>query len=151
MIIYFDMDGVLVDFYSQAAKIQANSKTQFWKQVAKIGINFWTEMNEIPGMKDLIVALDVNNVELNILSKLPITDTGNALAGKAIWLSQHYPNIFTHIILTKGNKRAFAKDSLLIDDKETNVKSWELRGGKAYLFDGDVDKLTKFLKNYLNG
>lgn len=149
-IIYFDMDGVLVDFYSKAKEIEAPSKTQFWKQVSKIGTSFWTSMNEIKGVKDIILALDIKDIEINVLSKLPITDTGNALAGKALWLSQHYPNIFTHIILTKGNKSVFAKDCLLIDDKETNVESWKLKGGKAYLFKDDIKELTEVIKNYLN-
>ena len=148
-IIYFDMDGVLVDFYSRAKEIQATSKTQFWKQVSQIGLSFWTTMEEVKGIKDIILSLDLNDIEVNILSKLPITDTANALAGKALWLSQHYPNIFTHVILTKGNKRAFAKNCLLIDDKETNVESWNLKGGKAYLFKGDIKELTEVIKNYL--
>lgn len=148
-IIYFDMDGVLVDFYLRAKDINAPSKTQFWKQVSKIGISFWTSMNEIKGMKDIVLALNFLDVETNVLSKLPITDSGNALAGKALWLSQHYPNIFTHVILTKGNKRAFAKDCLLIDDKEANVESWKLKGGEAYLFKDNVKELTKVIKNYI--
>lgn len=148
-VIYFDMDGVLVDFYTKAKEITAPSKTQFWKQVSQIGLSFWITMDEIKGMKDIILALDLKDVEVNVLSKLPITDTANALAGKALWLSKHYPNIFTHVILTKGNKRAFAKDCLLIDDKETNVESWNLKGGKAYLFKGDIKELTEVIKNYL--
>lgn len=148
-IIYFDMDGVLVDFYTKASEIHAPSKTQFWKQVSKIGLSFWTSMNEIKGIKEIILSLDLNDIEVNILSKLPITDTANALAGKALWLSQHYPNIFTHVILTKGNKRAFAKDCLLIDDKEANVESWKLKGGEAYLFKDNVKELTDVIKNYI--
>lgn len=148
-IIYFDMDGVLVDFYTKAKEITAPSKTQFWKQVSQIGLSFWTSMNEIKGIKDIILSLDLNTIEVNILSKLPITDTANALAGKALWLSQHYPNIFTHVILTKGNKRAFAKDCLLIDDKEANVESWKLKGGEAYLFKDNVKELTEVIKNYI--
>ena len=34
--IYFDMDGVLVDFYTKAKEITAPSKTQFWKQSLKL-------------------------------------------------------------------------------------------------------------------
>ena len=43
MIIYFDMDGVLVDFVKQANKYGCFTKKSKvnWKKVIRLGTNFW--------------------------------------------------------------------------------------------------------------
>lgn len=133
--IYFDMDGVLVDFYKSASKIKAPSKNQFWKQVAKKGIEFWTEMEEIPEIRKLVELYKEEGKEISVLSKLPITDTGNAFIGKSLWLHKHYPNVFHTIILTTGNKSQFCKPGdVLIDDKESNIDDWVKHGGIGSLY-----------------
>ena len=51
MIIYFDMDGVLVDFVKQANKYGCFTKKSKvnWKKVIKIGTIFWETMEWLPG------------------------------------------------------------------------------------------------------
>lgn len=133
--IYFDMDGVLVDFYKSADKIKASSNNQFWKQVSKIGIKFWTEMDEIPEIRKLVELYKEEGKDISVLSKLPMTDTGNAYIGKSLWLHKHYPNTFHTIILTTGNKSRFCKPGdILIDDKETNINDWVKHGGIGSLY-----------------
>lgn len=146
--IFFDMDGVLSDFKKQADKIQASSNTQFWKKVSEMGLNFWLDAEEIEGIKELVYELLARGFEVNVITKLPITDTANATEGKIMWINKHFPNTFTHIILSRGNKGLFANEnSLLIDDKLSNCKDWEKYGGQSVLFMNNVsDLITSVLE-----
>lgn len=154
--IYFDMDGVLVDFVKKASTITAKSKSAFWEEVSKIGIDFWLTMDEISGIKELVKKLTEKGIEVNVLTKLPTADTGNAAEGKIRWLNSHFYNIFTDIIFTKKQKGLYAKeDSLLIDDKESNCNDWACSGtnAPAIYFDSrteDVTILTNKISKFLN-
>lgn len=133
--IYFDMDGVLVDFYKSASKIVAPTKSQFWKQVKKIGVDFWLNMDEIPETRSLVQEYIDEGEEVSVLSKLPYTDTGSAFLGKSLWLEKHYPGVFHTVILTKGFKGKFCKPGdVLYDDHEENIDDWIKNGGIGNLY-----------------
>lgn len=133
--IYFDMDGVLVDFYKSASKIEASTKSQFWKKVSKIGVDFWLNMDEIPETRQLIENLKQEGKEVSVLSKLPLSDIGNAFLGKSLWLNKHYPDTFHTVILTTGFKGRFCKPGdVLYDDKQENIDDWYRHGGIGNLY-----------------
>jgi len=173
MKIYFDMDGVLVDFAYGARMCQnfadlnhpsedlspeqREAKRLFWLQIEQQD-NFWCNLPVMDGAEQLLtVAKSVG--EIFILSKTPgkkhfvnaekyvqfVADE------KRKWVLKHLGKFFDneHIIICDSKKGALAKPShedILIDDRCENIAEWESCGGHGILFINSIDSVNK-LKN----
>jgi hypothetical protein len=133
---YCDMDGVLVDFdkgyYDLTGKdIRGtyNTSPEFWHPIDDKGVDFWVNLEWKPDGKQLWDYIKQYNPEL--LSS-PSRQVDSRI-GKAKWVERELPGV--HLILRSADKKQeFASpDSILIDDRESNVEQWRNAGGIAIL------------------
>ena len=174
MKIYFDMDGVLVDFAHNAPKHensedlnhsteelspeQRRAKEQFWMKIEQQD-NFWRDMPKIKDV-ELLLSLAKSIGDIFILSKTPSAKhfvNGEkyvkfVAAEKRKWVLKNLNNFFDaeHIIICNRKKGEFfnpTKDDILVDDRPENIKEWESHGGTGVLFT-DVKDCIERLKKY---
>ncbi len=174
MKIYFDMDGVLVDFEHGARNVYQNfadlnhpseelspeqreAKRQCWLKIEQQG-DFWCNLPVMNDAEQLLgVAKSVG--EIFILSKTPSAKhfvNGEKYVQfvadeKRKWVLKHLGKFFDdeHIIICNGKKGALAKpmpEDVLIDDRCENINEWESCGGRGILFVNSIDSANK-LKN----
>ena len=132
--IYCDMDGVLVDFIKGYLGLtgrditgQYHTDKRFWEPIDKAGVNYWVNLEWTPDCKALWDYIKKYNPEL--LSSPSIQN--DSRVGKAKWVEKELPGV--HLILRSASKKQeFANpNSILIDDRESNIAQWEAAGGIA--------------------
>ena len=165
--IYCDMDGVLTDFdhrfitllkkygkdyYSKEIVNQVHSpkdfeklegKSEFWKFIdGYMGPDFWSGMSWMPGGGFLWKFISPYSPKI-ITS--PSMDSGSKL-GKRLWVSENLTS--NPEIIFSNKKEEFANEnSILIDDKPSNLSAWEAKGGIAIpCINGDSASVIKKLK-----
>ena len=143
MIIYFDMDGVLCDFDKRCDELDCWRQDIHkcdWKKMKEIGPKFWSEMDPITEglalLKKVVEWADTrDDIKIGIFSAVHLFE---GKIGKRSWLKKYAPFIPNELIkiINNGNfkyKEASA-DSLLIDDKESNVENYISSGGHGVHF-----------------
>ena len=143
MIIYFDMDGVLCDFDKRCDELDCWRQDIHkcdWKKMKEIGPKFWSEMDPIAEglvlLKKVVEWADTrNDIQIGIFSAVHLFE---GKIGKRSWLKKYAPFIPNELIkiINNGNfkyKEASA-DSLLIDDKESNVENYINSSGHGVHF-----------------
>lgn len=170
MKIYFDMDGVLVDFDSvrpdtsdfnhpseELSPEMRTAKKQFWRDIEQQE-NFWRDIPVMVNAEHLLsVAKSVG--EIFILSKTPSAKhfiTGQKYVDfvadeKRKWALKNFGNFFDgkHIIICTGNKGELVKPSsedILVDDRRENIVEWESCGGRGILFVNALDVAQQLQK-----
>jgi 5'(3')-deoxyribonucleotidase len=132
--LYCDLDGVLVDFvkgYKDLTGIdisgQWHDSSEFWDPVDKAGYDFWINLSWTKDGKKLWNYIEKYNPE--ILST-PSRQNDSRI-GKHDWVKKELPGV--HLILRSAkNKKEFASpDSILIDDRDSNIEDWKNSGGIA--------------------
>ena len=167
--IYCDMDGVLTDFekrfhdklnevgpnYYPLKDIKRVNKPkdfenifgleEFWKFIDQtVGVAFWVGMDWMPRGKELWSFISKYNPKL---LTSPSRDNTSRL-GKNLWvrnqLTPKPPVIFAY----SANKQNYANEnSILIDDKKSNINEWRAKGGIAFrVKDGDITEAIQGLK-----
>ena len=157
--IYIDLDGVLADFFGELWNMyqENNTKEDAWedlkrelspseqdKLVRSINnpIDFFANLDMLPGGKILITWLQKNNIPFRILSApLSGDKKSDSIEGKREWLNQHglesVPAIFT------SNKQDYAMSNgvsnILIDDFGKNITAWKKQGGIGIKYDDAND------------
>jgi hypothetical protein len=131
--IYCDLDGVLVDFdrgYEELTGIttqQADTKgvEAFWAPLTSAGAKFWITLKWMPDGKQLWNYIE--KYKPTLLSA-PSREESSKL-GKRVWVKRELPNA-TLVLRSAERKKEFANpNSILIDDREKNIKQWEDAGG----------------------
>lgn len=134
--IYCDLDGVIVDFnqgyYDLTGKDISGSfhdGQTFWDPINKAGYDFWINLKWTKDGKKLWDYIKKYNPEL---LSAPSRQDASRVA-KHDWVKKEIPG--AHLILrSRTNKKEFASPaSILIDDLEDNVKSWNEAGGIGIL------------------
>ena len=168
--IYCDMDGVLTDFekrffdkvnevgpdYYPLKDIQKVVKPkdfeklfgieEFWKFIDQIvGVSFWVGMDWMPNGKDLWSFISKYNPSL---LTSPSRDNTSRL-GKNLWVRNQLSPKPKVIFAYSANKKNYAnKNSILIDDKKSNIEEWKSAGGIAFrVKDGDIGPALQGLKD----
>jgi phosphoglycolate phosphatase-like HAD superfamily hydrolase len=162
--IYFDMDGVLVDYFGglkDTAKklgVAEDDNKAIWDEINKNPIEWWTNLKPIPDGMKLFNA--VKSKEPSILSSAGAKE--DTKQGKLAWLKKNGLSPYLKEIVFVNNKSAkkkYAQDGdILIDDRKDNVADWEMAGGKGYVFNNNSGQILQQLKsvkenywkNYLN-
>jgi FMN phosphatase YigB (HAD superfamily) len=130
--IYCDLDGVLIDFnkgYYDLTGIDIGNKlrsdAKFFAPITKAGVKFWNNLEWMGDGKELWDY--IKKYEPELLSA-PTRDH-SSIVGKKLWCRRELPGV--HLILRSANhKKDFASpDSILIDDREENIKGWIDAGG----------------------
>jgi len=162
--IYVDLDGVLTNFnqgvkngflnkHNKENNTNINSgweyeerygSEEFWKEVKKLGLEFWSNMPWTSDGKSLWnFVKKYPNVE--ILSK-PSKDKLSR-EGKKIWCKRELGED-VKINLSYDKKEFADSNCILIDDLEKNIKEWFKAGGIGILHKNTKDTIKK-LKRYL--
>lgn len=146
MIIYCDMDGVLVDFVSGVEELLGHSfessildsvKEQDYDQILALKEQFWVDLPPMPGMKRLWNV--INKYQAHILSAKASWERKRGTKefsriGKLLWLKRHLqiPLERVHLV-QRVEKQNFAMSekgpNLLIDDHEKNIREFRAAGG----------------------
>ena len=153
--IYCDMDGVLTDFHERFEHFTGydNPQTyekkfgteQFWHLIDnKVGVRFWVGMKWMlqgkklwdfikPYKPDLLTSPSRNNT-----SRL----------GKNLWVRNNVDPKPKVIFAYSADKQRYANEnSILIDDKKSNINEWASKGGIAIRCkDGNTDHVIEKLK-----
>ena len=152
--IYCDMDGVLTDFEERfdhftgmhpQAYEKKHGTPSFWNLIdVKIGLRFWSEMNWMPEGQRLWSF--IAPFQPTLLTS-PSRDNTSRL-GKNTWVKNNLPQSPKVIFAYSKSKQQYANEnSILIDDKPSNIEEWEASGGIAIRCkDGNVTPVIKKLK-----
>ena len=141
--VFVDMDGVLVDFFTEWAKLM-NVKT--YRDIPKREIpkalkkivdtpNFWENLPPLAGYKELLTAIKQMHGSYKILSS-PLANDPNVDPGKREWVNKHLGFFKPEKVIIDHNKSQYAKQpdgtpNILIDDYGKNVNAWKQAGGVA--------------------
>ena len=149
--IYCDLDGVLIDFNKGYEKLtglelgnEHRSDSNFWEPINNAGYDFWVNLEWMSDGHKLWDFISPYNPE--ILSA-PSRQTESRIA-KHDWVERELPGV--HLILRSAkHKKDFASpNSILIDDREDNVKGWIDAGGKGILHTSADDTINTLITKY---
>ena len=143
------MDGVLVDFNERFKRFsdgippieyeQKFGKEKFWELIDGTGVRFWVGMNWMSDGKQLWNY--IKKYEPILLSSP--SRSNYSRMGKRIWRKRNLPS--TKLILAQAaNKQNYADpDSILIDDRESNIDQWIKAGGIGILHTDTASTISK--------
>ena len=143
------MDGVLVDFIRGYYELTGRDITgayhtdkKFWEPIDKAGYQFWVNLNWTSDGKELWDYIKKYNPEL--LSSPSIQN--DSRVGKHNWVKKELPGV--HLILRSADKKSefAAPDSILIDDRPSNVEQWISAGGIGILHTSAKDTIEQLKK-----
>lgn len=134
---------------------------RLWDVAEKIHWNWIYNIPEIDGMKELIKYIkERHEVGVFVLSNISHYFADHS--GEIDILRHADDCVFSaRIGITKPDHRIFAHmcqkfninpdETIFVDDNENNIKSAIEFGLKGYLFDGDAEKLRKYIDGALGG
>lgn len=136
--IYCDMDGVLTDFESRFEHFSGLHPQEyekkygtpaFWELIDnKIGVRFWVGMNWMPQGEKLWDFIKPYKPDL---LTSPSRHNSSRL-GKQLWAKNNLSPKPKVIMAYSADKQRYANEnSILIDDKKSNIAEWEAKGGIA--------------------
>lgn len=152
--IYCDMDGVLTNFeerfeHYSGMHPQEYEKSKglaaFWNLIdVEVGIKFWIGMPWMPQGKKLWEFIQPYKPDL---LTSPSRDNASRL-GKQLWAKNKLnPKPKVIMAYSKDKQRYANENSILIDDKKSNINEWAAKGGIAIRCkDGNVDHVIDKLK-----
>lgn len=162
--LFFDMDGVLVDFQSGIDKLSDEVKKEYEGRLDEVP-GIFSLMDPMPGAIEAVHTLS-EYYDMYILSTAPWKNT-TAYSDKLAWLTKHFGDLFKKRVIITHCKNLCDGD-YLVDDRAKNGASefpgeWVQFGTKRYpdweevtrylisetlLHDDDDEKLNKRLVNY---
>ena len=149
--IFFDMDGVLVDYFGglkDTAKklgVAEDDNKAIWDEINKNPTEWWANLKPIPDGMKLFNA--VKDKEPSILSSAGTKE--ETKQGKMAWLKKNGLSPYLKQIIftnSKSAKKKYAKHGdVLIDDRGDNVADWEMAGGHGFVFNNNANQIIKQL------
>ena len=152
--IYCDMDGVLTDFESRFEHFSGMHPQEyekkhglpaFWELIdVKIGVRFWVGMKWMPEGQRLWNFISPYKPDL---LTSPSRDNASRL-GKQLWAKNNLsPKPKVIMAYSKDKQRYANENSILIDDKKSNINEWRAAGGIAFrVRKGDISDAINGLK-----
>lgn len=160
--IYCDMDGVLCDFKSQAAKATGMSIQDWmkepgrkfksirdkWKPIKNYP-NFWASMPWEPGGQQLWNFIKKFNPEILSAYVTQTTDP-SCIPGKTKWARTNLGFTPKLNLVKRIEKQKYAKDganpTILIDDYEKNIRQFKAAGGIGILHTSTSNTISQLRK-----
>ena len=162
--LFFDMDGVLVDFQSGIDKLSDEVKKEYEGRLDEVP-GIFSLMDPMPGAIEAVHTLS-EYYDMYILSTAPWKNT-TAYSDKLAWLTKHFGDLFKKRVIITHCKNLCDGD-YLVDDRDKNGAGefpgeWVQFGSKRYpdweevtcylisetlLHDDDDEKLNRRLVNY---
>jgi hypothetical protein len=152
--IYCDMDGVLTDFESRFEHFTGMSPKEyenkfgtagFWNLIdVQVGVKFWVGMSWMPQGQALWDFISPYKPDL---LTSPSRDNNSRL-GKNLWVKNNLNPKPKVIFAYSADKQRYANEnSILIDDKKSNINEWIASGGIAFrVKNGDINPAIQGLK-----
>lgn len=155
--IYLDMDGVLADFHNRYIELfgktpeDARDKKEFnphWKQFVQTEqfktLNYW------PGAEKLLDYVESLNLDVEILTSSGGLKFHESVAQQKVhWLVARNIPYFANVVSGRKLKVNYAnKESILIDDTEDVIDSFNAAGGHGILHrdvDETIERITKLM------
>jgi len=152
VIVFLDMDGVLVDFAHGTARlfglpldeVEANgdrthdvagvTQKEFWRKIESAGRRWWEDLPPYPWASRLVEACGaVGDV---YVATSPPRDCPAAGSGKLAWIRRYLPEVYAARRYFVGtNKWLLAgPDRVLVDDDIRKYRAFTAAGGQAALF-----------------
>ena len=140
--IYFDMDGVLADFVRGVRELcgldMSVGDDIMFEGIRKVD-HFYDKLEPMPGMLALFNSLRKEYPgKVEILSAVPKPSRDVPTAGddKRAWVRRYLGDDVKVNIVLRREKPDYVrgKGSILIDDTEGNILSWNEAGGTGILF-----------------
>ena len=148
------MDGVLTNFEARFEHFTGKHPQEYEKEFGieafwhlidvKIGVRFWIGMEWMPRGKELWNFIQPYNPDL-----LTSPSRDNACRfGKQLWAKNNLNPKPKVIMAYSKNKQNYANEnSILIDDKKSNINEWKAAGGIAFrVRKGDISDAINGLK-----
>jgi 5'(3')-deoxyribonucleotidase len=145
MKIYIDLDQTLTDFDKQLSDLlgylpKKELSPGIWNKINKAGKKFWSTMHWLEDSRKLWD--NIKKHDPTILSSP--SEHPSSIEGKKEWLKRELPGI-PYIISSKKEKHADS-ESILIDDRENNIKKWKEAGGIGILHKNAEDTIKELDK-----
>jgi 5'(3')-deoxyribonucleotidase len=159
--VYLDMDGVIADFFTEYAKLAGVTHGNYRDiPPAKVdptldkmvGTDFFARLPKFPSADDLVNMIVQVYGHYHICSSPLRGDHEGSAKYKKIWIQQHLNPQPKNILITP-NKAKYAKQAdgtpnILIDDRGSNISSWEAAGGIGIKYQADEDSLQKIVDGF---
>lgn len=153
MRLFIDMDGVLADFFSAAAKVN-NKYDTVWSDLDGREIvrcidgvrntpGFFLDLNPFAMANTLVLAAKNIAGEFSILSS-PMAGHATCAEEKRLWLKKFIHLDPEEVIIT-DDKPQFARGNVLIDDYGVNIRDWQAAGGYGIEYQADEDNIADAL------
>ena len=150
---YLDMDGVIANFFLEAARISDTPGTG-WRDMEFRDVEksldrirktpgFFLSLPAFPMANTLVQSIVNITGECRILSS-PLTGYPTCEAEKLQWLYDNIHYDFDEVIFT-GDKPRYAEGNVLIDDYGENIRKWEFLGGFGIKYQADEDSIASVL------
>lgn len=146
--IFVDLDGVLTNFdkalekaLGRPVKGDFGNDPKVWAAITNAGEEYWSEMEWMPDGHELWDAVEI--YKPTILTAP--TRHKSSVEGKKIWIRENLPP-GTPFYIDQDKAKYADKDSILIDDREKNIKKWEEAGGIGILHKNTITTLDKLNK-----
>ena len=141
--LFFDMDGVLVDFQSGIDKLSEETKREYEGRLDEVP-GIFSLMDPMPGAIEAVHELS-EYYDIYILSTAPWNNL-TAPSDKIQWLTKHFGDLFKKRVIITHCKHLVDGD-YLVDDRAKNGASefpgvWVQFGTKRY---PDWEEVTRFL------
>jgi len=137
-VIFLDMDGVLVDFFTgmkrYTGKEPPRSHVEYLEYLhntprEQFGYDFWSTLPKTEEC-DMIInhIMQTYTLEHTIILTKPI-DTHGCIDGKIDWLKKNAPQLANSFFIGNKKWKLASKESILIDDFDSNIQEFEKHGG----------------------
>ena len=130
--LYCDMDGVLTDFDKSYLELtgvdiknEFHDSPNFWDPINKAGVKFWSDMEWKGDGKRLWNYIEKHNPKLLSAPSRQV----ESRIGKLKWVERELPGVELILKYAKDKKDLSDKNSILIDDRLSNIEGWRERGG----------------------
>ena len=157
MTVYFDMDGVLADFFGG---IEKHFHVDHWKAIDNVekaldnlkGTDFFYQIKPFDTTSKLIGFVRDLGDDWGICSSPLRGDHYNSAYWKRRWLEKYgWEPVKSQNIVFTANKHKYAVSpidgtpNVLIDDKPSNIARWIEAGGIGIRYQANQDDLDEYL------